>query len=599
MEEKKDIFLETQQNIEEQLDHYEALLKKKEPFSEQQISYLLQLALDLDDEESATRAYILCSDFQSQVAFDSVKALDYAKLALQQCEDLPDFYWRIKALNTTASCYHAMRDYPSELNLLNQALQLLQSPRCGSLDYYPLHNLTNFSVGVMYIQMGLYGTSQPYMETALKFAEAMGNREVLFKNRLTLANLLLYKKEYDAALENYLDLLEERKGQEEIEQTAILNNYIGMIYSEKEDYETAEKYLIEAVRIRKKFGNELRLNYSYFSLCKLFYKTGRTEEGDRYFDIIMKVADKYPQTYDKQMRNDVLYELYAAKGDYKASYEHFKHLDVSFVSNNILEQTIRSIFENERNKQLSAQQDADQLRRINDEIHQEASQLQSLNKDLKNYARTASHDLREPLRMVSTYMAILEAKLKDKLTEEERQFMHFAVDGSKRMDEMITRILNSAKGNQHVMKPVDLNKIVDQLRINLSKLIAEKNADVTYENLPMIIADDIQMLQIFQNLVTNAIKYNKSKNPAVHITSETKGKFVQITVTDNGVGIPEGAREQVFEMFSRVENASGADGTGIGLSTVKSIIDKMKGKIWIEGNEPHGSVFQILLPVRS
>ena len=129
-------------------------------------------------------------------------------------------------------------------------------------------------------------------------------------------------------------------------------------------------------------------------------------------------------------------------------------------------------------------------------------------------------------------------------------------------------------------------------------MIQEKNAEINFENLPTVIADDIQMLQVFQNLVTNAIKYNNSGKPVIKITSAAKGNFFQVSVFDNGVGIPEEAREKVFEMFSRVENASGADGTGIGLSTVKSIIEKMKGKIWIEENQPHGSVFQILLPVK-
>lgn len=226
-------------------------------------------------------------------------------------------------------------------------------------------------------------------------------------------------------------------------------------------------------------------------------------------------------------------------------------------------------------------------------MQQYSKTLESSNKDLKSFAHVTSHDLREPLRMVSTYMTILEAKLKDKLTEEEKTFMRFAVDGSKRMDEMITRILNTAKGSQSTTKPVDLNKTIEQLKMNLTKLMVEKNAEVSFGNLPVLMADDIQMLQVFQNLVTNAIKYNNSKTPQVKISCERKNSCIEISVADNGVGIPEQAREKVFEMFSRVENQSGADGTGIGLSTVKNIVEKMKGKIWIEGNELSGSVFKI------
>ncbi len=586
------------QSLEQQLEHYEGLLKTREPFAEQQISYLLQQALEADDEECATRAYILLSNYQLNYTLDHVKGLDYAKLALQQSEDLPDFYWRIKALNMGANCYHMLRDYPNELNLHQQALRLLESSRCNSLEYYPLHNFANYAIGVMYSQLGLHSIALPYIEAALRFCAGINDRLTLFRTKLTLANLQMYKGEFDIALDNYLQLYQDFADLKDSEQWSILNNYIGITYIRKERDDLAEPYVREAVRVRENLGNELRTNYSYFTLAKLLYRTGKTEEGDKMFDIIVRVMDKYSNMYDKQMRNDILYELYGAKGDYKKAYEHFKELDISFVANDVLEKTIGSIFDAELQKQKEVQENAEHFRRLNDEMAQQAHNLQKMNKDLNNYARTASHDLREPLRMVSTYMSILEAKLKDKLTEEEKQFLHFAVDGSKRMDEMIGRILNSAKGSRTVMKPVDLNKVAENLKVNLTKLIGEKNATVTYSNLPMIFADDIQMLQVFQNLVTNAIKYNNSGAPQINITAEVKGAYVQILVADNGVGIPEEAREKVFEMFSRVENASGADGTGIGLSTVKSIIEKMKGRIWVEGNEPQGSIFKILLPLK-
>jgi len=595
MGEDKNILAQAAENIEKEIGHYELLLKKREKFSEQKISSLLQAALDLDEDELATRAYLLLSSFQLNFTLDHLKALDYAKLALEQCEDVPDFFWRIRALNATATSYHTLRDYPNELNLLQQALRLLESSRCQSIEYYPLHHMTNYSLGVMYSQMGLHAIATPYIQEALKYCDGINDRQLFFKTKLTLANLRMYKREYDISLSNYMDLYNAYGDMCETEQWAILNNYISIIHLQNSRFEEAEKYIREALRVREKLGDELRLNYSYFTFTKLLYRTGRIEEGDKYFISIQKVMDKYPYIFDRQIRNDILYELYAAKGDYQKAYEHFKDLDISFVANDILEKTIGSIFESEKEKQKSVQEDAEHFRRLNDEMQSQSAQLQKMNMDLNNYARTTSHDLREPLRMVSTYMSILEAKLKDKLTEDEKQLLHFAVDGSKRMDEMVTRILNSARGKQNVMKQVDLNKVAEQLKINLSKLITEKNAEVNFAKLPTIMADDIQMMQVFQNLVTNAIKYNNSEKPQVKIYSENKGTFVQISIADNGVGIPVEAREKVFEMFSRVENTSGADGTGIGLSTVKNIIEKIKGKIWIESNEPHGSIFNILL----
>jgi signal transduction histidine kinase len=599
MEEKEETSFTTSAAVEAQLSYYEGLLKNKQPFTESEVSQVLRSAIKLEDDELSTRAYLLLSSFQLSYHLDHLRALDFARMALEQSEDLPDFFWRIKALNATASCYHLLRDYPNEFKLRQQALHLLESSRCNSLEYYPLHHQTNYSQGVMYSQMGMPVIALPFIEKAMKYCEGMNDRQLFFKTKLTLANLRMSKREYGKALESFMELREDYADLNETEQWAILNNYISIIYQNQQNYGLAEQYILETLKVREKLGDELRLNYSYFTFTKILYKTGRIEEGDKYFARIVAVLDKYPHVFDSQVRNDIFYELYGARGDYQKAYEYFKELDISFVNNDILERTIESIFDTEKQKELKAKEDAIHFRRLNDEMEQQAGKLQKMNKELNNYARTASHDLREPLRMVSTYMTILEAKLKDKLTEEEKQFLHFAVDGSKRMDEMIGRILNSAKGAQTVMKPVDLNKVAETLKANLARLISEKGAVVSYSALPIVFADDIQMLQVFQNLVTNAIKYNNSGSPQINITAEAKGTFVQILVADNGVGIPEEARDKVFEMFSRVENASGADGTGIGLSTVKSIVEKMKGRIWVEANQPQGSTFKILLPVKA
>ncbi len=592
------VIYEAKLNLEDQLDNYEKLLRNKQDVNEQQLSYLLQLSLDLDEEELATRAYLLFSLYYLTYKLDHLKALDFAKLGLEQSEDLPNFYWRIKSLIAAANAYHILRDYPNELNLLQQSLRLLESNMCTSIEYYPLHHAANYSLGVMYSQMGLYTIARPFIETAFSYCRSINDRHLFFKTKLTLANMSMYEKDFTPAMQSYQELYEEYGDLKDTEQWAILNNYIGILYIRQNDLNQAESYLLEAVRIRKHLGDELRLNYSYFTMAKILYLKGKYEEGDKLFAEIEKVMEKYPHVYDNQIRNDILYELFAAKGNYEKAYHHFKELDISFVNNSILEKTIGSIFENERVKQKSIQEDTDHFRRLNDEMQQQAIELQKMNKDLNNYARTASHDLREPLRMVYTYMTILETKLKEKLTEEEKTFMRFAVDGSKRMDEMITRILNTAKGAQSSLKPVDLNQTVIQIKANLQKLIQEKNAVLHFDNLPIILADDIQMLQVLQNLTTNAIKYNKSTQPTVLFSSENKGDAVVVSIADNGVGIPEEAREKVFEMFSRVQNESGEEGTGIGLSTVKSIIEKMRGKIWIESNHPEGSVFKIYLPTK-
>lgn len=596
MESDASLYDQALDKLEQEIVDHAGLLEKKQLNSDSPLSQLLQRAIDLDDEELATRCYLLLSQYQYQIVQDHLKALEYAKLALTQSEDIPSLFWRIKVLLNAANCFHVIRNYPQEHQYLQQCLQLLETDACKTQEYYSLHDQVNYSVGVMYTQMGLHGISQPFIEKALSYARLMNHRANQRRTKLTLANLMLYRGKLDEALAQYYELVEEFKDVEENEQTAILNNYIGFVHIEKGKYDVAEPYIRNAVRIREVLGNELRCSYSYSTLCRLLYLMGKNEEADLYFDKLNKVIEKYPYSFDKQVRNDIYYTIFAAKGDYKKAYDHFRELDIAFLDQEVLEHTFESVFKIEHEKQLRTREEADYIKRMNDEMRQHAKQLEVLNKDLKNYARTASHDLREPLRMVSAYMSILSTKIRDRLTDDEKKLLEFAVDGSKRMDEMITRILNAAKGEKITYRPVDLQKVLAQVKDNLTKLIAEKKTNIHVGSLPVVLGDDIQMMQVFQNLITNAIKYNTSDGPTVHISAEGGVGYVLINVADNGVGIPEHQRDKVFEMFSRVENESGEDGTGIGLSTVKSIIEKMKGKIWIEGNTPNGSIFKIQLP---
>lgn len=595
MQTPEDIFKSARISLEAGLEEIEKLLDQRLKVDVQKISHLAHIATDLGDKKLIGRAYLLLSIHSSIFHTDPLQALEYAKLALEFVDGANDPYWKLLSLHRLATCYHNIRNYSKELNTLYEAIHLLDKCPDDPMFYKPGY-LINIALGIAYSQLGLYSICLPYVNKALSYATRQNNRTLIFKSKLTLGNLELYAKKYDEALEHYLELMSEYSDMVNTEEWAIMNNYIGIIYQEKYQLDKAESYIRESVRIRTKIGDELRLNYSLFSLAKILYLTDQHTEADMHFNTVVSVMGKYPHAYNTQVSNDILYELYAAKGDYKKSYEHFRHLDINFVNNETLQQTIGNLFENERLKQKQIQDEKQFYKDLNDDMQKQYNDLQKTNTNLNNYARTTSHDLREPLRMVYTYMTILEKKLSDKLSEEEKTLMRFAVDGSRRMDEMITRILQSAKGAQITYKAVDLNQVVTQVKLNLSKLISEKNAEVVIQQLPTVMADDIQMLQVFQNLISNALKYNVSKIPAVTIEHTITDKGYIVSVVDNGVGIPKNKRNDVFEMFSRIENESGAEGTGIGLSTVKSIIEKMKGQIWIDENPEGGTIIKVAFP---
>lgn len=565
------------------------------PDAEKHARIALQKSVQIQDDEMETLSYCALSAVQLYVMFDYLKGLELARLAVGKSENLPDGYAKISAYYQAATANQNLRDYVNALYYLRECERMLESVP-DIPEYWVQLNGVNHSFGTIFSNFGLYEFSKGFLEKSLLYAEKLKNENLIRRSRISLGHYFFHTKKYDSAIAEYSKVIDEFKNLPEQENMAVLFHYLGLIYKEKGAYEEAEKNYLRAFEIRKRIGNETRLAYSYYGLGMLYHAMKRSAEANENFEKAKTIFEKYPEVFSEANRNEVYADIYALMGDYKKAYEHFSKLQLPHVDRSVIEKTFETLFENEKLKQDKIREEAEQIKKLNDDMRDYAKQLEISNKDLKTYAHTASHDLREPLRMISAYMSILEAKLKDKLTQEEKQFLHFAVDGSKRMDEMITRILQSAKGNQTSFKPVDLNKVAAQVKTNLAKLMAEKNATVEFADLPVVLADDIQMMQVLQNLVTNAIKYNTSTSPSVNISSVQNAKSVSVFVADNGVGIPENMRGKVFEMFSRVENASGAEGTGIGLSTVKNIIEKMKGNIRIESNKMSGTVFVIELP---
>jgi signal transduction histidine kinase len=433
-----------------------------------------------------------------------------------------------------------------------------------------------------------------YFTKASDLFHQLNDEKGMLIAKQSLASYHFHQEEHDKALAIFEELIEKYESTDD-ENLQIALDYASQIFRDRKNFEKAREYQLRALAVRKLIGNEARLSYSYFSMAKICYQTNRKAEGDKYFELLKGIIEKHPAFFTESLVLDIYWDLYGEMGEFEKSYNYYKQIKSHVAEPEVLEKMMRTVLESEREKQKQAATQAQQLRNLNFEMNDYAKQLENTNKDLKNYAHVTSHDLREPLRMVSTYMSILESKLSSKLDEQEKIFLRFAVDGSKRMDEMITTLLDAAKGTKTKEQKVDLNVILETVKQNLLRLMDDKNALVRFTTLPVVSGNEIQFTQVFQNLVTNAIKYNTSEQPLINISAEKSGNDWWISVADNGVGIPKEKRKTVFEMFSRVENESKEDGTGIGLSTVQKIIQKMNGEIWIENNEPQGTVFKIRL----
>jgi chemotaxis family two-component system sensor kinase Cph1 len=220
---------------------------------------------------------------------------------------------------------------------------------------------------------------------------------------------------------------------------------------------------------------------------------------------------------------------------------------------------------------------------------------------LEQFAYVSSHDLKEPLRMITSFLQLLKKNYEDNLDENANNYIKYAMDGAKRLDLMINDLLEfSLIGNQkRELKYLNSQKIVELVLINLKPLINDTNAIITHDQLPLIYANDQQMVQVFQNLIGNAIKYRDKENPEIHISAGKLDNDYIFAVKDNGIGIDQQHLERIFTIFQRLHTQEEYWGTGIGLAISQKIIEQHRGKIWAESEPGKGTTFYFTIPNRN
>lgn len=222
-------------------------------------------------------------------------------------------------------------------------------------------------------------------------------------------------------------------------------------------------------------------------------------------------------------------------------------------------------------------------------------ELNTVNKNLELLAYSLSHDLREPLRMVRSFLGLLQRKYVDSLDSKGQTYLKFASDGANRLSKMLTGLLEYHKaGNIVIDETVDLNNVLSEVKQLLQIKLNQSKAEIISVKLPIVKGSFTGYQQVFQNLISNSIKFvPKGRTPKISIEVSENDQFFRLAMKDNGIGIPENKFQEVFVMFKQLHNSGEYEGTGMGLSMVKKTVERMNGKIWVTSEKDKGSTFFI------
>ncbi len=243
-------------------------------------------------------------------------------------------------------------------------------------------------------------------------------------------------------------------------------------------------------------------------------------------------------------------------------------------------------------------EDISARKKAEEELRRSHDELERSNAELQQFAYVASHDLQEPLRMVSSYMALMERRYKGRLDADADDFIGYAVDGAKHMRMLINDLLEYSRVGTHgkAFGPVDCETLLSRVLDHLQLLIEDSGATVTHDHLPTVIGDDAQLMRLFQNLIHNSLKFKNDSPPLIDVSAELYNGNWLFSLHDNGIGIDPQYTDRIFVIFQKLHNRDEYPGTGIGLAICKKIVERHGGNIWVQSEPGKGATFFFTIP---
>ncbi len=445
-------------------------------------------------------------------------------------------------------------------------------------------------MAIIYGYLGNLDKRIYYNLLTLKYLEQGNDQFELIKVLNNLGHCYLEDGQYDKALSLFLTNLENQNLSNDLYCVTIKN--LGELYFKTNQLKEAEKYFIQTRQFSKEKNLDIYYAGSLDFLARIALKNNQYTKGRILVNESLAVAQHL--NVDKKLilnnlcsKIKILIEL-GRQQELKATFKAYLKLNEE-INKKVVSQSNKSIqflFDiHEKEKEQVLLQDKNE-------------QLDKNNQELKQFAHIVSHDLKQPIRTVNSFAGLLKRELGDDISDRCNEFIEIINSSCKEMIAFVNSVLRFAENKaNNPLELIDCNQIAQQVLKNLNAQIKETKGTVTFDNLPSILGYRSEILQLFQNLISNGLKFRRpNENPIIEINTSQKNRNWIFKFKDNGVGIEEKDKERIFNIFERLDTDGNSDGSGIGLSTVLNIVKRNSGDISIESNPDGGSIFIIQIP---
>ncbi len=521
----------------------------------------------------------------------------YLLAALHKLETLKDSTGMVPIYYEIGSNYFFQENFSEALKNYKIALSLPKNPKKEDYFKYDCYG----AIGSTYARKEQIDSALVYNQKSLAMAEKLGYEIGIAHAKLNLAEDYISLKQHDKALAFYKQTLEISEQTNYIYGKIGCLTGMGTLYSKLSQHSKAISSLTEALAIAQE--NKVLQKDIYVAIADAYAKCGRTGEAFEYQKKFINLKDSL---MDNQLHNrmkvlKINYEIQKSERE-KEILMLKNEAEVHALQTTLLGGVGVLLFlllalGFSRNK---VQKNANKmLAQKNEEISSQNNRLAISNRDLAQFAFITSHDLKEPLRMIGGYSSLLNRRYKDVLDKDGQEFLGYISEAVDRMYNLLSDILNYSRINNEQetqYRKIDMEKLISELKQNLKATIEENNVELRIGELPNIQGNATQIYQLFQNLVSNAIKFKNSDTPKVFIKCESNETDYIFSVKDNGIGINKEYWENIFIPFKRLHSRAQYEGTGVGLSICQKVMEKHKGKIWIDSEPGLGTTFYFSFP---